>query len=119
MAISLRCYAERFETTGSQQEPFTFSGMHMTESDSLYHIEQDFYMSTTEQIPSDTEFSNFASMRMRVAWKANTRPRLVFEISQTAQVTRSMYEKGIRKHCKRLNKAIKYVLDYTVSIHIP
>ena len=29
---------ERFETTGNQQEPLTFAGMHITESDNMYHI---------------------------------------------------------------------------------
>ena len=48
-------------------------------------------------------------MRMKFAWKANTTPDIVFEISETAQVTRVMYEKDIIKYCKRVNKAIKYV----------
>ena len=59
---------ERFETTGNQQAPFTFAGMHITESDNIYHIDLDFYMSKIEQIPSDAEFSTFASMRMKLAW---------------------------------------------------
>ena len=30
-----------------------------------------------------------------------------------------MYEREIAKHCKRSNKAIKYVHDHNASIHIP
>ena len=61
--------------------------MHITESDNMYHVNQDLYMNSIERIPSNIEFSKFASMRMRLAWLANTRPGLVFEISQIAQVT--------------------------------
>ena len=53
---------EQFETTGNQQAPFTFAGMHITEFDNIYHIDQDFYMSKIEQIPSDSELSKFSSM---------------------------------------------------------
>ena len=110
---------ERFETTGNQQALFTFTGMHITESDNMCHIDQDFYMSKIEQIPSNAEFSKFASMRMKLAWLANTRPDIVLEISQIEQVTRAMYENDISTHCKRLNKAIKYVHDHNASIPIP
>ena len=40
--------------------------MHVTDSDSIFHIDQDFYMSTIEQIPSDAEFSEVSSMRMKL-----------------------------------------------------
>ena len=59
---------ERFETTGNQQASFIFAGMHITESDKMYHIDQGFYMSKIEQIPSDAEFSDFASIGMKLAW---------------------------------------------------
>ena len=85
----------------------------------MYHIHQDFYVSKIGKIPSDAEFSKFVSMRMKLAWLANTRPDIVFEILQIAQVTRAMYEKEMTKYCKRLNKAIKYVHDQKASIGIP
>ena len=63
---------ERFERTGNQQATFTFAEMHITESDNMYQIDQDFYMSKIEQIPSDAEFSKFSFMRMKLAWLKNT-----------------------------------------------
>ena len=54
-----------------------------------------------EQIPSNAEFSKFASMIMILVWLENTRPDTVFEISQIARVTRAMHEKDISEHCKR------------------
>ena len=109
---------ERFETIGKQQVPFTFAGMHITESDNMYHRDQDLYMNKIEQIPYNAEFSKFASMRMRLAWLVNTRPNVVLEISLIAQVIRAMYEKHMSTHCKRLYKEIKYVHDHEASIRI-
>ena len=44
---------------------------------------------------------------------------MVFEISQIAHVTQSMYENDITKHCKRLKTAIKHSHDYKASIRHP
>ena len=73
---------ERFETIGNQQAPFTFAGIHITESDNKYTIDQDFYLSKIEQNPSNAEFNKFASLGMEITWITNTRPDTVFEISQ-------------------------------------
>ena len=92
--------------------------MHIPDFDSIVHIKQVFYMSKIEQISSDGESSKFASMRMKRAWVANTRPDIVFRISQISQVTLYMYEKDIIKPFKRLNKVVKYVYDHRASICI-
>ena len=76
-------------------------------------------MSKIEQISSNPEFSKFASMSMKLEWLANTKPSVVLEISQIAQVTRNMYEKDMSKNFKRLNKAVKYVLEHKAYIRIP
>ena len=54
---------ERFETAGNQQAPFIFAGIHITESDNLYHIDRDFDKSNIEQNPSGAGFSRYAYMR--------------------------------------------------------
>ena len=108
----------RFETTGNEQEPLKFAGIHIIESDNMHHIDRDFYMSKIEQITFNGEFSKFASMRMELRWLVNTRPDIVLEVSEISQVIRAIYEKDISIHCKRFNKAIKYVHDRNVSIRI-
>ena len=76
----------------------------MTESENMFHVDQDFYMNKIEQIPSDAELSKFASMRIKLAWVSSTGPDIVLEVSNIAQVTRSMYEKDIINHFKRLKR---------------
>ena len=68
---------ERLESAGNQKESFTFAGIHITEPDNLYHIDDYFYMAKTYQIPSNAEFSRFASMRIKLTWLTNTRPYIV------------------------------------------
>ena len=58
----------RFGTTENQQAPLTLAGMHITESENMYHIDQDSCMRNIEQIPSDAEFRKLCSMRKKLAW---------------------------------------------------
>ena len=58
--------------------------MHISELDSMYHIDGDFYMGKIEQIQSNAVFSKFASTRLRFEWIANTIPDKLFKISQIA-----------------------------------
>ena len=58
----------------------------MTDYENLLHIDHDFHMSKIEQIPSNTEFSEFAPMRMKLVWLPNTIPDTVFEFSQNAKL---------------------------------
>ena len=90
---------ERFEITGNEQPPFTFAGMHITAHEDASHIDQYFYMNKIEQIPMDADFSKFASMRIKLAWRANSRLDLVLEISLNAQVTRAAYKQDISNNC--------------------
>ena len=85
----------------------------------MYHINRDFYISKIVQNPSNAEFSKFTSMRLKLPWLVNTRPDIVLEIPQIAQVARAMYEKDMNTHFKRLKKAIKYVHDHKACIQIP
>ena len=56
---------------------------------------------------------------MRLAWLPNTRPDLLFEISQLAQVTLEISEQDDRAHWKRLNKAIRYARVNVTNLRIP
>ena len=93
--------------------------MHTIESENMYHIDQDFFMSKIGQIPSDAEFSKFGLYENETRMLCNSRHDIVFEISQITQVARPMYGMDIEKLWKRLNIAIKYVHDHKESIFIP
>ena len=75
-------------------------------------------MSEIKLITNDTEFIKFVSMRMMHAWKANTRPDLVFQISQISKVTCTMYKQDVSKNYERLKNAIKYAYSKKSSMRI-
>ena len=98
-------------TTGNEEPPLTFVGMHSTDNEYMSQIDQDFYISKIEQSPNDVEFGKLASMSMRLAGLTNTRSNLAFEVSQVAQIAQAMFDQDVSKHRIRLNKAIKYAHD--------
>ena len=55
-------------------------------------------MRKVELIPSNAEFSKIVSMKMKLAWLANTIPDKVLEISKIARVTQAMYERNTSTH---------------------
>ena len=102
----------RFETSGDDDLPVTFAGFEIArESDGSFTIDQTFYLKRLEQLDLSSTFENFRSLRMKVAWLANTRPDLQFEISQLAQVTQERFAKESKEFLKRLNSATRYAYD--------
>ena len=111
---------ERFETTGDDNPPFTFAGFNISKrTDVPLAIDQIFYMKKLEELDLSSSFSDFRSMRMRLAWLANTRPDLQFEISQLAQITGRRFNDDARAHLKRLNAAIRYAHHNIAYLKFP
>ena len=113
---------ERFQMDDDEQVSctFTFSGFSPAHGkDSSLEQNQHFYLQKLERLHLDASFSEFRSMRMRLAWLANTRPDCQFEISQLAQVTKGRYldEQPVIFRC--LNKVTRYATDHRVSLKIP
>ena len=78
----------RFDTSGDDETPLIFSGFRISVgADGTLTMEQSFYLKELEESGDESDFSSYRSMRMKAAWHANTRPDLLFEISQLAQIT--------------------------------
>ena len=110
---------QRLETTGNQIAQFIFARIFFTASDIMYHIDQDFYMSRTEQTRSNAEFSKFASMRARLVWLETIDPTKSSKSHKLLEQPEEYMIKHIGNHCKRSSRAIKYVHDHESSIRIP
>ncbi len=111
---------ERFETSGDESLPVTFAGFNLSRSDEGHlSMDQTFYIKRLEELDPSSPFSDFRSMRMRLAWLANTRPDLLFEISQLAQITLERFKESARAHWKRLNLAIRYAHVNVTSLKFP
>jgi len=64
-----------------------------------------------EALDKNASYSAFRSMRMKLAWLANTRPDCLFEISQLSQVTEDRFKTDKQRLIRQLNKAVKYAVD--------
>ena len=111
---------QAFEKIGDNRPPFTFSGFNVsvTDNESL-SIDQNLYRKQLEYFYNSSTFSEFRSMRMKLAWLANTRPDLQFAISQLAQVTQARFDTNAMGYVKNLNSTVRYGHDNAVSIRFP
>ena len=94
-----------------------FSGFNVSVSDEgSPTFDQNFYRKQYEYLDNASTFPYFKSMRMKLAWLANTRADLQFEISQLAQVTQEMFNKDAMTCVKKLNAAGRYGHDNAASL---
>ena len=56
---------------------------------------------------------------MRLAWLSNTRPDLLYEISQLAQVTQLRYDTEKKRIVQRANRAVRYAHNNPSKIMFP
>ena len=59
---------------------------------SLLSIDQHSSVKGIRPLGSDARFSNFVSLRLKLAWLTHTRPVCSYEVSQMALVTRARFD---------------------------
>ena len=110
----------QFEANGDQDPPFTFAGLNVSPcANHAYTIDQKFYIPKIEELDNSTEFAEYRSMRMKLAWLANSRPDMQFEISQLAQITQNVFENEPKKHVKRLNSLVRHAHNIVAHLKFP
>ena len=109
-----------FEISGYDSLPLTFAGLTVSKRhEGFLSIDQTFYLGKLECLESTSSFSNFRSIRMRVAWIADTRPDLQFEISRLAEVTGGVFKQDATAHIKRLDTIVRYAHEIIASLPFP
>ena len=111
---------ENFGTSGDKEPPLTFAGSKITKHhNGTFSIDQTFYLRQLEELDAAAKFTEFRSMRMKVAWLANTRPDLQFEISQMTQVAMDRFSEDAATLIKRFNVVIRYARNIATSLKFP
>ena len=89
--------------------PCDFSGFHLHKDDNgIVQQSQNNYMKKLEELNNDATFTEFRSMRMRLAWLSHTRPDCLYDISRLAQITESTFINTPSTFITILNKATRY-----------
>ena len=110
---------DKFDMAEDENVPFEFVGATFErEEDGTLIINQHRYLKRLEELQPDADFSQFRSMRMRLAWLANTRPDCLHEIAQLAQVSSEVFEAEKKQCIKRLNRAVKYAINNRTPLRI-
>lgn len=83
-----------FDMNEDQGLPFVLTGFSMTKDrEGSLAMDRHEYLKELEELPLDSSFSHFRSMRMRLARLSNTRPDWLFDIAQLAQITEIVFMK--------------------------
>lgn len=110
----------KFETTENARVPFEFTGFTVERlQDGKLAVSQNRYLRKLEELPEDADFSSFRSMRMKLAWLANSRPDILFDISTLAQVTKDVFTSHKRECLKHLNRSVRYAVSHRVPLVVP
>lgn len=64
-------------------------------TDNHLGINHNLYLKRIEEVPQDVSFEQFISIRILLAWMANTRPDFQLDILQLAPVTEDRFEMKI------------------------
>lgn len=100
--------------------PCNFTGFSLSRDEQgTLRQDQHSYLRKLETLSADASFTDFRSMRMRLAWLANTLPYCLFEISQLAQVTEERFTSEKTAVIKRLNRAVTFAIRNCISIQVP
>ena len=102
----------------SSSLPCEFSGFQLDFNKDNGAIQQNqrHYLRRLQQLDDDASFSNFRSMRMRLAWLSHTRPDFCYQISALVQIIESTYKITPKTFITQINRASNYTRLHTVAI---
>ena len=100
--------------------PTDFSGFRLFyDPENMLTQTQKHYLPKLEQLDNNATFTEFRSMRMKLAWLSHTRPDCLFQISSLAQITEQLFLSTPSTFIQQLNKASTYATKYKLDITFP
>lgn len=110
---------EQFQTGDEEHIPCMFSGFSLPrDRDGNLEQNQHLYLQKLENLLLYAPFTEFQSMRMHLAWLANTLPACHFDISHLAQLSEERVPTEKSVLARRRDKATKYVRYHRISLNI-
>ena len=103
-----------FDTKPSEDTPFVFTDLEVTQNDMSHSLGQKEYISRLKLPRPDLTFDEYRSMRAKLAWVVHSRPDIAFAVSTAAQATEKTFG---YESIKLINKIIKH-LPNTNSIRV-
>ena len=107
----------KFEMAEDCSIPWNFVEFRVQKGkDDTLELNQEEYVRKLRPMPTDGSYSEFASLRMKLAWLAHSRPDWMFEASQMTPVTRERFGENEQDIGKRVNRTVRYVQETPACI---
>ena len=79
--------AQKFDMADDDVPPCTFTGFRLEKGpDGNLALHQDEYIKKLPMLNAESIFSDFSSIRQKFAWLSQSRPDVLFEVSQLSQI---------------------------------
>lgn len=113
--------SKKFDMAEDEKPPCTFTGFCITFDDKgeQLQLNQQAYVKKLKPLGVAATFSDFASLRMKLAWLSHSRPDVLFEVAQLAQVTFDLFKEERTAIIKRTNRTVIYAQHQSVVIKFP
>jgi hypothetical protein len=100
----------KFESKRSSGPYIRFAGLDVYVEGSR-RISQETYIQKLQQLPAESSFDDYRSLRAKVAWCQNTRPDIAIDVALAAQVTRGSFAATRSENIKALNRCISHLVQ--------
>ena len=112
--------SQRFQKAEDSYLPCGFTGFLLyKDKGGCVQLNQADYLDNLRPMPEDSSYSQFASMRMKLAWLTHSRPDCMYEMSQRTQFTRAIFDEKRRDVVRRINQTVIYAEGNTASLRFP
>ncbi len=108
----------KFEMAADEELPSEFTGFIIKRQNENIFISQSHYLQKLSILPKEASFSDFRSMRMRLAWLSNSRPDCLFHISKLTQVTEKDFNSFKTDILKQINTVVEYAKEESFDLKI-
>jgi hypothetical protein len=109
----------RFQCREREYDNVTFAGVEIKKSEDGFVMNQRSYVNKLMFLNKKANFSDYRSMRAKLAWTTHTRPDVCCAVAQAAQVTVEVFDKEPEKYCADLNKVLKHLKSCEVYLRFP
>jgi hypothetical protein len=99
----------KFQCRDREWDKTQFAGIEIETLTDGFEIHQKRYLSKIKLMAKDGMFSDFRSLRARLAWATLSRPDIACAVAQSAQVNEDTFKDDPKTHIKRLNAVVNHL----------
>lgn len=96
----------KFESRNREMDNTLFAGVKIKTTSDGFSLSQEHYTKCLRILPKDCTFSDFRSLRHKLAWLTHTRPEICCAVNMAAQVTEKSFNED---HIKAFNRVATHV----------